>query len=168
MAETIQRTDGARQALDLLHRMNRSHRRLLDRRFASLGIHGGQHRLLLELSCRGPAMAQTELARCMDVTPASVAAMLKRLETGGYIERKASSEDERCNQVALTEKGRGIVETSVAVFDEVDNSMLSGFGEDEIAQLQAYIARINDNLHAMEDALDAQTAKSNRKDVDRS
>ena len=35
---------------------------------------------------RGPAPAQNELAKCMDVTPASVANMLKRLEGGGVMQ----------------------------------------------------------------------------------
>ncbi len=165
MEEQTERSFSRRQAIELLHRMNRTHWRLLDRRFASLGIHGGQHRLLMMLSRNGPAPAQTELAKCLDVTPASIAAMLKRLESGGYIGRQASAEDERRNQVTLTDKGRSVVATSKAIFDGMDRQMLAGFSDEDIAHLSAYLSRINDNLHAMEDALDAEnTSETDRKD----
>ena len=143
-----------RATLDILHRINRSHWRLIERQFQALGIHGGQHRLLMMLSRRGPAPAQNELAKCMDVTPASVANMLKRLEGGGYIERSARSGDERCNEVHITEKGQAVVEASKQIFEAIDARMLAGFSDDDIEALKGYFERILDNLRAAEDEED--------------
>ena len=82
--------------MELILRVSRTHKRLVDRRIAELGIHGGQHHMLMMLSRLGQMPAQNELARRMDISPASAANMLKRLETGGYIRRWAGSSDGRC------------------------------------------------------------------------
>ena len=144
--------EGVRRTADLLHRVNRAQWRLIERSFQSLGIHGGQHRLLMELERRGPAPKQTELARCMDITPASVANMLKRLENGGYIERSARSGDERCNEVQITPKGLSVVQVSKQTFMAVDACMLRGFSDEDITRLQRYFERIEENLRQAEEA----------------
>ena len=154
MGEGEDNRTAIRRTVDLLHRVNRAHRRMIERRFQDLGIHGGQHRLLMELSWRGPAPAQKELARCMDVTPASVANMLKRLESGGYIERSVRTGDERCNEVHITPRGQQVVEASRQIFQCIDGRMLAGFSDGDIAALQGYFERILDNLRPAEDTDD--------------
>ena len=137
----------------MLHRMNRAHRRLVERRFqqSGIGIHGGQHRLLMTLDILGPAPAQTELARHMDISPASVACMLKKLESDGYIERRICTGDERRNEVSITPKGLAEVEASKQIFSAVDDTMLRGFSEDELQALSGYFERITENIRLAEE-----------------
>ena len=68
---------------ELLIRIGRTHKRVVERQIGELGIHGGQHHMLMLLSKLGKCPEQSELARRMDISPASAATMLKRLEGGG-------------------------------------------------------------------------------------
>lgn len=154
MAGYPDRRDDVRKTIEMLHRMNRAHRRLVERRFlqSGVGIHGGQHRLLMTLDSLGPAPAQTELARHMDISPASVANMLKKLETDGYIERRIKSDDERCNEVRITSKGEAEISASKQIFAAVDSTMLLGFSDEDLCALSGYFERITENIrHAEEE-----------------
>lgn len=51
-----------------------------------------------------------ELAKCADLNPASVTAMLDQLEANGIVERRRAAHDRRVCMVSLTDKGRSIVE----------------------------------------------------------
>ena len=116
--------------VELILRTARTHRRIIDRRISELGIHGGQHRMLMMLSNMGRFPAQSELARRMDITAATAANMLKRLESGGYIERSVRTSDGRCNEVKISEKGNRVVEQSKRIFEGVDSRMFEGFREE--------------------------------------
>ena len=137
--------------VELILRAARTHRRILDRRIGELGIHGGQHRMLMMLSNMGQFPAQRELARRMDITAATAANMLKRLEVGGYIERSVRTSDGRCNEVKISEKGNQVVEQSKRIFEGVDSRMFEGFEEEELEQLRCALERVHQNLRKMED-----------------
>ena len=145
-----------RSPVELILRVSRTHKRVAERRIAELGIHGGQHHMLMILSYMGQIPAQNELARRMDISPASVANMLKRLETGGYIERRVGPSDGRRNEVRITEKGGEVVERSKRIFEEVDQRMFEGFTSEETEQLRAALERVHANLRGMEDEIGGQ------------
>ena len=140
-------------SLELLIRVGRTHKRVVDRQISELGIHGSQHHVLMALSQLGQFPTQSELARRMDVSPASAATMLKRLEGGGYIERRAHSSDGRCNEVRITEKGNQVIDQSVRIFENVDRRMYEGIGEDERAQLRASLGKLLENLRGIEEEI---------------
>ncbi|MBO4297948.1 MAG: MarR family transcriptional regulator [Clostridia bacterium] len=140
-------------SLELLIRVGRTHKRVVERQISELGIHGSQHHVLMALSHLGQFPTQNELARRMDVSPASAATMLKRLEGGGYIERRARSSDGRCNEVILTEKGNRVIDQSVRIFESVDRRMYEGIGDDERAQLRASLGKLLDNLRGIEEEM---------------
>ncbi len=139
--------------MELILRVSRTHKRLVDRRIAELGIHGGQHHMLMMLSRLGQMPAQNELARRMDISPASAANMLKRLETGGYIRRWAGSSDGRCNEVRITAKGGEVVEQSMRIFEGVDARMFEGFTAAESESLRDALQRVLENLRKMEEEI---------------
>ena len=151
----MQNDSGPRQqtSLQLLIRAARTHKRVVERQISELGIHGGQHQLLMTLARLGEFPAQTELARRMDVSPATAANMLKRLESGGYIERRARSSDGRCNEVRITDKGHQVVDQSVCIFEGVDRRMFEGISEAERSQLRATLGKLLDNLSRMEEEI---------------
>lgn len=142
-----------RSPVELILRVSRTHKRIVDRRIAELGIHGGQHHMLMMLSHMGQMPAQNELARRMDISPASAANMLKRLESGGYIARSVRMTDGRCNEVMITEKGNRVVEQSKRIFEDVDRRMFESFDQGELEQLRAALERVHGNLRAMEDEM---------------
>lgn len=145
---------GLTEELDLnevTHHMivtNQMHRRMMERNLEGVGIHRAQHRLLMSLAC-DRFQSQAELAKKLEVTPATIAVSLKTLEQKELIVRKAKKEDNRVNFVELTEKGRKIVEDSREFFDSLDQAMYSGFTKEELQRLCDYLDRIYENMRRM-------------------
>ena len=133
----------------LLIRVMRRHHAFVERRIGDLGIHHGQHRMLMYLAKRGEDVpSQRELAEVMGVSPAAVTTTLGRLEQAGYIERNATDEDNRRNQIRITEEGIAKVVESRAVFESSDHAMFAGFTEEEMDTFLSMLARIDQNLDA--------------------
>lgn len=113
---------------------DRMHRRLFERMVAELGIHRSQHFLLMNIA-QGGAGSQKELASRLDISGAAAAVALKKLEAGGYIERTASENDNRNNEIRITDRGKQVIAASrdyihrldEAMFRGIDNEMLTTF-----------------------------------------
>ncbi len=131
-------------AVNRLMQINRAHKHLIDSQVAGIGIHRTQHRILMYLSREGGLPSQKKLAERFEITPASVTGAVQRLEHDGYIKRKQGA-DNRFNEIAITEKGKEIVERTRALFSAVDDSLFAGFSEAEIEAVSAYLARMIDN-----------------------
>ena len=94
------------RAVGLLIRVMRRHHACVERRIGDLGIHHGQHRMLMQLAKRQEDIpSQKELAEIMGISPAAVTATLKKLEREEYISRSMTDEDNRKNEIRITEKG---------------------------------------------------------------
>ena len=93
-------------------RVARLHRSMMERRLDGTGVYRSQHQILMFVS-DNPNVSQKELARMYGVSGATIAVSLKKLERGGYIRRLVDQEDNRCNQICITDKGRKVVEDSV-------------------------------------------------------
>lgn len=132
-----------------LCRIAREHRKTVEKRVCSLGIHPSQHHFLMYIS-EHTACTQSSLAEAMGVSAATVAVSLKKLESGGYIARESSPGDGRSNRLELTSKGMDVVEQSKLLFDEVDQKMFETFTQEEQEQLHCYMERILSNLKTME------------------
>ena len=86
-------------------RVARLHRSMMERRLDGTGVYRSQHQILMFVS-DNPNVSQKELARMYGVSGATIAVSLKKLEKGGYIRRLVDQEDNRCNQICITDKGR--------------------------------------------------------------
>lgn len=137
-----------RQLLWKIKKLNREHRKSVEREVTKLGIHPSQHHLLMYLSCNGQS-SQNDIATAMEVSPATIAVSIKKLERGGYIEKRMDYTDNRFNQIVLTSKGREVVERSCRLFDEVDGRLFSGFTNEEKELLNQFLDRmIHNNLYS--------------------
>jgi len=87
----------------------------------------------------------------MEISAATVAVSLKKLEKGGYIERHSSRSDNRSNVIALTRKGEDVVEQSGLLFEEVDEKMFAGISLEEQEKLHGFLEHIITNIKTMED-----------------
>ncbi len=132
-------------AIRSMIRLMRNHRAAMERRLESTGVFQAQHKLLMEIAAN-PNRSQKELADRMEVSTATIAVSLKKLEKGGFVARAADVNDTRFNQVVLTEKGRTAVEQSIEIFREIDEKTFEGFSEDEINEFLSYIRRITENV----------------------
>lgn len=138
-----------RKLLWKIMKVNREHRKIVEREIASLGIHPSQHHLLMHLARNGQS-TQSSIAAAMEVSPSTIAVSLKKLEKGGYIEKRTDSADNRFNRIVLTKKGEEVVSKSKQLFDEADERLFGGFSEEEKESLDEYLSRI---LHSMEASL---------------
>ena len=59
--------------------VHRLHRRALEKQLQTTGIYRAQHRTLMHLA-KNPGISQTELAKSLEVTTATVTVTLKKLE----------------------------------------------------------------------------------------
>lgn len=128
----------------------REHRKTVEKRISALGIHPSQHHFLMHIAKNG-SCTQNSIAEAMEVSAATVAVSLKKLEKGGYIEKQISPGDGRSNRVILTQKGEEVVEKSRLLFETVDESMFSSFTEEQQEQFHAFLELIINNLKSLEE-----------------
>ena len=55
-------------------------------------------------------------------------------------------DDNRFNEILITELGRRVVEESKAVFAKIDESMFLGFSNEELKILISYLERMQNNM----------------------
>ena len=145
----MDRKESMRRTVGLIVKTEVLFHRLLERQVSHTGVFPSQHRLLMELD-RNPACAQMELAEKFGVSAAAITVSLKKLEKGGYIRRKADREDGRVNHVEITPEGKAVVGQSLRLFEEADELLFAGFGDDEVEALVALLSRAKENLEREE------------------
>jgi DNA-binding MarR family transcriptional regulator len=106
----------------------------------------------MEIS-RNPNASQIDIARQMDVTAATIAVSLKKLEKEGYINREKDESDSRFNKITVTEKGDRVVKRSREIFELTDQKVLDGFTEEEKHTLLVLLQKLVANLTRMEDEI---------------
>ena len=125
----------------------KNHKSIIENKLASekLDIYPAQHKLLMQLAFDN-SISQKELAARLQVSQATVAVSLKKLVKEGYVEKQNQEDDNRFNVITITEKGKGIIERSVKIFDNIDENMLRGFSDEEINTLFSLLKRVSNNL----------------------
>lgn len=126
-------------------KIGRLHRDILDKEVRQTGVYRSQHHILMYLASN-PDASQKEIARFQEVSTATIAVSLKKLEKAGYIKREVDQADNRCNRIQLTEKGEKIVTQSHEIFYRVEDEMFRGFDEGELLVLEEYFRRIYQNM----------------------
>lgn len=133
------------RAVEMMIKVNKLHRAMIDIQTKEIGIHRTQHRMLIHLDKDGMLPSQRELAAKLDITPAAVTVALKKLENDGYIERTLG-QDTRYNEIKITEKGRELLDRTHELFLRVDSAMLEGFSAEELDSYIAYLERMQKNI----------------------
>lgn len=77
--------------------------------------------------------------------------IIKRLVAQNLVTTQPFQKNKRQTEVVLTEKGKKLLESINGgprkILDDVDNSALAGFSNDEKELLNAFLQRINNNLN---------------------
>ena len=131
------------------------HRKIMQSCLDKTGVYQAQHYLLMKIS-HNPNVSQKDIAVSMDVSPATIAVSLKKLERGGYIRREVDKGDNRLNQITITDKGNKVVEQSKQIFESRDRKVLEGFSDEEKHTLSALLKKLDTNLIRMEDEVKSQ------------
>ena len=139
------RSEKLKSCMKLFLRCNRKHYAYVEKRVSDLGLHRSGHHMVMAIS-KNCNLSQKELAKCMDISPAAVAVALKKLESQGFIEREIKADDNRINNISVTEKGAEILEKTKEIFNEIDSITFKGFSDSDIEAFMGYLTRISDNI----------------------
>ncbi len=128
---------------------DRLHRCMFDSVMQSTGLSRSQHWTLVYLRKHGEMGSQKELADFLELTPAAVTGILKRLEQLGYVLRTVSELDNRNHRICLTEQGEALVEKTRLAFHTIDMQMLEGLSESQLDTFIECHRVIQENLRRM-------------------
>lgn len=133
------------EAINNMIKTDHMHKALIDSRISVLGLHRTHHRILMHLARRDKLPSQKELAEYLDVTPAAVTGAIKKMEKDGYVERTLG-QDNRYNEIRITDAGRELVKKSYKIFCEVDSSLFEGFGPEELDTYISCLEKLQANI----------------------
>jgi DNA-binding MarR family transcriptional regulator len=110
---------------------------------APLGLTYPQYLVMLVL-WEGDAITVSELGERLTLDSGTLTPLLKRLQTGGFIERERDSGDERRVRVTLTAAGRALKRQAEKVPPQV--ACASACGLDELAAMTSRLKQLRDDL----------------------
>ncbi|MBV8665218.1 MAG: MarR family transcriptional regulator [Burkholderiaceae bacterium] len=113
----------------------------LDKALEVYDITHGQGSVLWMLST-GQYATAADLARELDIDAASMTRMIDRLEKRKLMERMQRSDDRRMIKLRLTPAGLALAEKLPAVYAEVMDASLAGFGADELTHLRRLLSKL--------------------------
>lgn len=108
----------------LIHDVSRLRRIVIDRALKPVGITRSQWWVLSFLG-RRDGMTQTALAADLDLTKVAIGGLLDRMESSGFVERRADSRDGRIKRVFLTSAGNKFLGTIRANIVEVETDIIA-------------------------------------------
>lgn len=122
------------------------HRNLVETKMANLNLHRSQHMMLRCINSFEEPPTQKQISEKLDISAATVAVTLKKLEASGFVQKLAADGDSRCNKVSITEKGKNILNEAKGIFSEIDANTIKGFTDDELVSFSQCLLKIQNNL----------------------
>lgn len=120
-------------------------RSILDRRLAPLGLTQTRWVTLYHLWRLGEGHPQCDLARAIGVEAPSLVRTLGQLEEQGLIERRACDNDRRSKRIYLTPAAMPLLEQIDSVAQLARKEMFAGLTEENLEQLNEWLALIESN-----------------------
>jgi DNA-binding MarR family transcriptional regulator len=111
----------------------------------ALGLYRGQPSVLQAL-WEEEGLMHTELARRLQVQPATITKMLQRMEKAGFVERRPDPDDQRVSRVYPTEAGRAVRADVQQVWRQLEEEAFAGFTLEERVLLRRSFLHIRENL----------------------
>jgi MarR family transcriptional regulator for hemolysin len=134
-----------------LSETSRMLRRQFNRHAATVGATSAQWRAMFCLS-REPGMKQVELAERLDVEPITAGRTIDRLQEAGLVERRRDPVDRRVWRLYLTDEAVPMIGQLKLVAEQVLAGALAGIGKEELAAMRGALAKIRENVSAIEGA----------------
>ena len=128
----------------------RAWRTKLDQRLRPLGLSQGKWRTLMHLSRSGDELTQKEIADAMGIEEATLAGLLNRLETDGWIKRQESPNDRRCKIVHLQRRSKSVLDEIFGAAHELRDELLHELAPKEIETCMRVLNRIRDKAENAE------------------
>jgi DNA-binding MarR family transcriptional regulator len=121
---------------------------LLSRRLAPHDLTPPQFGAFM-LILNAPRLSLRELARYTQGDSPTLCRILDRLEARGLVRRRQSAADRRYVSTGLTPRGRSLATRGRSLHDELEEKLLAGFDEREIAHLRALMTRVLRNAMSL-------------------
>ena len=132
---------------DRLAAFMRQHRRTMHRYFCSIGLFNGHPAMLFHLR-RQPGITQKELAARLEISPASVATSVRRLESAGLVRREGDPADGRVSHLYLTPEGEEMDAACARGRDFLIDTLYQGLTPEETDTLYVVLEKMTANLQA--------------------
>lgn len=91
-------------------------------------------------------VCQKDIEEAFYIRRSTASRLLKRLESEGYIERKAVSRDARLKQVTTTPKADALLQKVTKRIDYVERTLTRGLSQQELDQFLATVEKLKQNL----------------------
>lgn len=132
----------------LIHDVSRLRRVTYDRELAPLGITRSQWWVLAFIS-RNDGLPQTDLANELDVGKVALGSLIDRLQSSGFVERRADEKDRRVKRVFLTDKARQLIERIGPINDSFNARILKGIPREDLELTSRTLYAMKNNLLAL-------------------
>src|ERR1700677_1515215 len=104
-------------------------------------------------------VSQQDLAERLYVTKGNISGLIDRLVAAGLVERRSTAADRRQHAIYLTEAGRRMAETAIAVQHRWIASTLGRMAEPDLEALEAKLVALRDIVREAEEPEPAGAAK---------
>ena len=98
---------------------------------------------------RYPGITQQELADCLKVSKATIAASLKRMEKVGFVQRAPDPQDTRRNRITITELGRKASHDCRQEVDHLRDTLFSQVTPQDEELLTDLLRRMYESLNRL-------------------
>lgn len=132
-------------AISRLHSAARLARTALAGRLLDHGFYAGQDQIMLALD-QTDGQTPGQLAIKLGVRPPTVTKTINRLQTQGFLEKRASESDARQAHVFLTDTGRDAIRSIEKSVRKTEKQALKGLDKKEQKALTKLLARVESNL----------------------
>jgi DNA-binding MarR family transcriptional regulator len=135
-------------AIGRLHSAARLARTALAGRLLDHGFYAGQDQIMLALD-HTDGQTPGQLATKLGVRPPTVTKTINRLQTQGFLEKRASESDARQAHVFLTDTGRDAIRSIEKSVRKTEKQALKGLDKKEQKTLTKLLARVESNLNGI-------------------
>jgi MarR family transcriptional regulator, organic hydroperoxide resistance regulator len=94
----------------------------------------------------GEGITQQELAQHLLVTKGNVCALLDRMESGGWVERRTDPEDRRANRLYLTRRGKDVLAATMPEHQRFLKSAMAALRPAEVQSLYELLDRLEEGV----------------------
>jgi MarR family transcriptional regulator for hemolysin len=130
----------------VLHDTARVWRHKLDQRLRPLGLSQAKWRTIAHLA-KGQ-LTQCDLADRLSIEEPTLARLLARLESGGWIKRQSSQHDRRCKTVHLERKSSRLLEQIEGTARQLRHEILVTISPEDLQTCLRVLAEIRQNAAA--------------------
>lgn len=120
----------------------RQWRKAVDARLQAFGLTEATWLPLLRLAQAGKPMRQKDLAAVLMLDTSSVVRILGNLDAAGLIEQRPDEEDRRAKAIIITEAGRALVRQVENVSQDIENEVVAGIADVDLATSRRVLEKI--------------------------